>query len=479
MALRPLPASRLLHLNATLRPIAKTNSSAPPYIALRALAYRARSVDIPSDELLTWLVVHSGLPDVAALASRPSTLRPLLADADAHHARSSSPAGRADMRRGAAEMLVGHLLLPVAGHRRVTPVSAANARRCLAVLGAEFLSRAGQDGYDSIYYSEPEMAHALGLSRLGARGLLATCKKAGWVTSPKSRRGAPSRWRLRRLNDDQKALLWAFNYESLVEALAQGDPTNGFVDVFFSADHAAFGYGHVMKDGKTVDASLGHYMWLTAIASEVAPHPVAVDEEALEDLRRGKRAKPEVQVWIAEVGAVLGAMGVSPNSARSLTREWLKTISGANGDPTSAALDAYAASTSADVEMAQAREERDADVAQRIADRDTRRAEKAQQWEERKARLAEKAKQRMAKPPEHAEVEAKEQPMPRPAPVSIERIRVALPDGFDPEVHGDALLRKIVGARGEGWEVESIDLDSGKATAVRKVSIPDGEEGAA
>ncbi|MEP9384582.1 hypothetical protein [Nocardioides sp. KR10-350] len=299
----------------------------------------------------------------------------MIADADAHHARSSSPAGRADMRRDAAEMLVGHLLLPVPGHRRVTPVSEANARRCLAVLGGEFLSRAWQDGFDSIAFSEPEMAYSLGTSKGGARGLLATCKRAGWVTSPPSRRGAPSRWRLRHLSDDQKALLWALNYSSFVDALAQGDPSNGFVEVFFSADHAAFGYGHLVKESKPVDASLGHRMWLTAIAAEVAPHPVGVSPEVLAEVGRGRSMPAVVQLWLAEVGAVLHMMGVSPNSARSLMRRWLSIIAGSNEDPMTAALDDFAASTGADVEMAQARALRDADVAERLASRDRRRAE--------------------------------------------------------------------------------------------------------
>lgn len=52
-----------------------------------------------------------------------------------------------------------------------------------------------------------------------------------------------------------------------------------------------------------------------------------------------------------------------------------------------------------------------------------------------------------------------------------EWVRVRLPDGFDPDRHRKALERLIAEHHGDGWELDSIDLDAGVAHAMRRATI--------
>ena len=53
---------------------------------------------------------------------------------------------------------------------------------------------------------------------------------------------------------------------------------------------------------------------------------------------------------------------------------------------------------------------------------------------------------------------------------SIERVPVKLPPNFDPHKHQDVLLRAIVQQYGEGFEIDSIDLERREATASRQAA---------
>lgn len=55
--------------------------------------------------------------------------------------------------------------------------------------------------------------------------------------------------------------------------------------------------------------------------------------------------------------------------------------------------------------------------------------------------------------------------------MTVERISVRLPAGFDPRKHGAALAKKIGETYGEGFEIDSIDPTSNTAQASRQVAI--------
>ncbi|WP_375000095.1 hypothetical protein [Aeromicrobium sp. CTD01-1L150] len=56
-------------------------------------------------------------------------------------------------------------------------------------------------------------------------------------------------------------------------------------------------------------------------------------------------------------------------------------------------------------------------------------------------------------------------------PTGIERIQVNLPTGFDPNRHHANLLAKVIKSKGEGWEIDSIDLEGQVATLSRHVAV--------
>lgn len=62
--------------------------------------------------------------------------------------------------------------------------------------------------------------------------------------------------------------------------------------------------------------------------------------------------------------------------------------------------------------------------------------------------------------------------------VAIERIRVTLPQGFDPTKHGAALVAKVNGDNdGGGFDLDNIDMDSMVATLSRQASITEVKTG--
>lgn len=62
---------------------------------------------------------------------------------------------------------------------------------------------------------------------------------------------------------------------------------------------------------------------------------------------------------------------------------------------------------------------------------------------------------------------------------SIERVEIALPQGFDPVKHQAALMKLIASQYGQGFELDSIDPASGTASASRQVAITEVTKGAA
>lgn len=66
-----------------------------------------------------------------------------------------------------------------------------------------------------------------------------------------------------------------------------------------------------------------------------------------------------------------------------------------------------------------------------------------------------------------------------PTPVirpRTERINVTLPNGFDESKHMASLRKKITDAHGSGWEIDSLDLAAGKASASRQVEVTQVEQ---
>ncbi len=61
--------------------------------------------------------------------------------------------------------------------------------------------------------------------------------------------------------------------------------------------------------------------------------------------------------------------------------------------------------------------------------------------------------------------------------MASERITINLPEGFDPHRHLPHLLAKLASERGEGFTIESIDMDQRIAYAVRHVAIDETTEG--
>lgn len=55
--------------------------------------------------------------------------------------------------------------------------------------------------------------------------------------------------------------------------------------------------------------------------------------------------------------------------------------------------------------------------------------------------------------------------------MATERLKIRLPDGFDPARHLSALLKQIADTHGEGWEVDSVDPEAGVAHAFRQVTL--------
>lgn len=56
-------------------------------------------------------------------------------------------------------------------------------------------------------------------------------------------------------------------------------------------------------------------------------------------------------------------------------------------------------------------------------------------------------------------------------PSGIQRVRVKLPKGFNPDKHQGAIMKLIAENHGEGFEIESLDTNAGEAVAARQVAI--------
>lgn len=55
--------------------------------------------------------------------------------------------------------------------------------------------------------------------------------------------------------------------------------------------------------------------------------------------------------------------------------------------------------------------------------------------------------------------------------VGVERLNVPLPAGFDPNRHTDALIKKVLDAKGGGWKLQNIDAGEGRAVFTRRAAV--------
>lgn len=318
------PARPLSDYDSLLGPVTATHRHSPPRIAVRAIAERGLGAGIPTSVLRAWCISRGG-PGISFVAKNRSDFGQIIKTASKRVARSSSLNGRAQIRLTASRRLVTYLLSPMPQTAGLSTERSVRARQALAILGAEFLSRAVEDGFDSILMSANWLAVEMGCSRSTASSALRAAESAGWIRKKKTRAGSSQAWRLSVLPNSLDAIAWA--HSDLINSLAEGDVDNAFVEAFYLAAHPAVSYG---EQG----ARVGHYAWLVGLCDEAGIDPVEVGMT--------KRTTPRYRC------------------------EWLAAVS--EGGTLTEGLDAHGATTNADALRDVARDAYQSAKEQRLAD---------------------------------------------------------------------------------------------------------------
>lgn len=255
---RPL----LADLDSVLGPVASAYRDSTPRVTALALAARAHSAGILPGALRTWVVKRTKRDDLVSLAKQPATWRRITDPARKHAASVSLAPSRARLRKSTARALVAQILSPLPEGVRLSTERTVRARHALAIVGAEFLHRAEEDGYNTVVMSAGYLAVLMGCTPRTATSALSACVDAGWLRKMPSRRGAPARYKLARLSREQNDVAW--EHEDFIDALAEGDKNYPAAEVFALASHPAVGYG------------IGHYAWLVGLCDEAGVDPVEV-----------------------------------------------------------------------------------------------------------------------------------------------------------------------------------------------------------
>ena len=329
--------------NALLGPCLNTHRGSPPHDTILAVTCLALTNDVPVSELRAWFIANGPEP-VKIVAKNRSVFGRLVASARSRVTRFSSPSGRARLRLAMSRRLVGCLLSHAGPDVGLSSQRVEKARAALAVLGAEFLYRATEDGFDTVVFSADRLGVELGCTKRTANQALAACVELGWLQPMKSRAGYPRRWKLRQLTQDRGGVAWA--HADLVEALVDEDDTNPFVEVFRAVDHPAVTYG-----------GIGHRPWLVGLCVSAGVDPVDV--------------------------------GMTKRTVNKFRAQWAAVVDGDTGLPITKCLDEYAKTTGAYALKDAAEDARQAEVDARKAGVEAHRAKLAKVRDGLKLMLAE------------------------------------------------------------------------------------------
>lgn len=431
------PRPRLTDLRPLLH--SATGSRTQRACAVAALGHR---LGFPPAAVRLY-VTRSGDPELTAIAQNLIVWSRLSDSARAAVRGSSSPAGRAALRREVARRLVARVLLTGDAAAGLTPHRTLAARYATALVGVEIL-RATVRGMDAVYVPEADLAVRMGVTRGTARSALATCESLGWLRATKRPQGSAALYKItrlprsvenaalahwdlaERLGDPDGAAGWDdVDVDPEIAELLAGLPDVGWaVQVFESVDHPAWSYSKVRGGPR----ALTRAHWLVLLADQAA-----VDVVQLGALDRVVRS----------VRRDLDRAGVGPAHGGSLVDQ----------------LDRVAEESGA---LARHREA----WAVRSAEKARRKVERVRTAAEREAVRAGRRRGgafRSCAPAVQAVVPVQGGPVVRSDdmvrseadPREVRSVRV--PPGFDPDRHGAALVDRLEQTgHGSGWVVDRV-----------------------